>query len=186
MTSTTSLPPATAAVASALRRVVRGAVLVAADPAYDGARRVWNGLVDRYPAVIAQCVDTADVAAAVRTAREHGLPLSVRGGGHDWSGRAIREGGVLIDLSELRGTTVDRDARTASVRGGTLAGGVATTVHEHGFHAVTGTVKAVGITGLTLGGGYGPFIGAHGLALDNLLDAEVVLADGSVVTASAA
>ncbi|MFT7836031.1 FAD-binding oxidoreductase [Saccharothrix sp. BKS2] len=183
MTATTSSPART--VANALRAVVRCPVLIPGGPDYDRGRRVWNGLVDRYPAAVVRCADAADVADAVRVARDHGAPLSVRGGGHDWGGRAIREGGVVLDLSAMRGVELDADGRTARVRGGSLAGGVASALAEHGLRAVTGTVNAVGIAGLTLGGGYGPLLGAHGLALDNLLGADVVLADGTAVTADA-
>ncbi|MDI3418509.1 FAD-binding oxidoreductase [Streptomyces luteolus] len=168
-----------------LRAAVRGTVLTTTDAAYDGARRIWNGAVDRRPAVLTRCADAEDAAMTVRIAREHGLPLSVRGGGHDWSGRALREGGVVLDLSELRGVTVNPSDATATAQGGVRAGDLVAGAHEHGFKPVVGTVKAVGVTGLTLGGGYGLLGGLHGLAADNLLAARVVLADGTEVTADA-
>ncbi|WP_327066614.1 FAD-binding oxidoreductase [Kitasatospora sp. NBC_01302] len=170
--------------AAALRAALAGEVLVAADPGYREARQLWNAAVDHRPAVLARCTGEPDVVAAVRIAREHGLPLSVRGGGHDWAGRALREGGVVLDLSGLREVTVDPASGTAEVQGGVRAGDVIGAAQAHGFAPVTGTVKAVGVTGLTLGGGYGLLAGAHGLACDNLLSARVVLADGRAVTAS--
>jgi FAD/FMN-containing dehydrogenase len=171
-------------VVSQLHSVIRGKVLSAADVSFDGARKVWNGAVDSRPAVIVQCQDQTDVVAALRIAREHGLPLSVRGGGHDWAGRALTEGGLVVDLSPMRGVTVDPHTVTAVAEGGASAGDVVAAARPYGLAPVTGTVKAVGMAGLTLAGGYGPLCGKHGLALDNLLAAEVVLADGRVVTAS--
>jgi FAD/FMN-containing dehydrogenase len=185
MTSSTFLTQEAAAAIGALRSALRGAVLAAPDPAYDGARRIWNGAIDRRPAVIARCADDKDVAAAVRIAREHDLPLSVLGGGHDWGGRSLREGGVVIDLSAMRRVSVDPGTATAAVQGGARAGDVVAAAHPHGLAPVTGLVKAVGMAGLTLAGGYGLLVGAHGLALDNLLSAQVVLADGRMVAASA-
>ena len=174
----------TPAVAHGLRSFIRGSVLDASDRAYDAARWIWNGAVDRRPAVIARCKDDQDVAVAVQVAREHGLPLSVRGGGHDWAGRALCEGGVVLDLSAMRAVSVDPDTGTAMVQGGATAGEVVAAASRHGLAPVTGSVKAVGMTGLTLGGGYGPLNGKHGLAVDNLISAEVVLADGRQVIAS--
>ncbi|MFF8287827.1 FAD-binding oxidoreductase [Streptomyces sp. NPDC016309] len=168
-----------------LRTVIRGAVHLPGDAAYDGARRIWNGAVDRRPAALVRCADERDVATAVRVARAHGLPLSVRGGGHDWAGRALCDGGVVVDLRALDAITVDAAAGTAEVQGGVRAGGLVTAAHRHGARAVLGTVKAVGVAGLTLGGGYGLLTGSHGLAADNLLGAHVVLADGTEVTADA-
>ncbi|HEU5158515.1 MAG TPA: FAD-binding oxidoreductase [Streptosporangiaceae bacterium] len=185
MTSSTFANQEAAAAIVALRSALRGAVLTASDPAYDGARRIWNGAVDRRPAAIVRCADEEDVAAAVRLAREHDLPLSVLGGGHDWGGRALRDGGVVIDLSAMRRVRVDPGTATAVAWGGARAGDVVAATHPHGLAPVTGLVKAVGMAGLTLAGGYGLLIGAHGLALDNLLSARVVLADGRAVTASA-
>jgi FAD/FMN-containing dehydrogenase len=156
-------------------------VLTPADGEYDQARRIWNGAVSRYPAVIARCADEADVVAAVRVAREAGLPLSVRGGGHDWSARAIRDGGVVIDLTAMREVTVDPVAGTAVAQGGALAGDLAAAADRYGLAPVTGTSKAVG---LTMAGGYGLLSGSHGLALDNLLGARLVLASGEIATAS--
>ena len=185
MITPASVPPRAAAAARQLRASVRGSVLEPADASYDGARQLWNGAIDRRPAVIVRCVDDNDVAVAVRTAREHGLPVSVLGGGHDWAGRALRENGLLIDLSAMRRVTVDAASSTATIDGGTRTGDLVRSAGEYGLAPVTGTVNAVGLTGLTLAGGYGLLAGQHGLALDNLLGARIVLADGSQVIADA-
>jgi hypothetical protein len=166
-----------------LRESFRGTVLVDGDQMYGEARRLWNGEVVKRPAVIARCEDESDVAAAVAVAREHDLPLSVRGGGHDWAGRALRDGGLVIDLTSMRAVTVDPDAEIATAQGGATAGDVVAHAGQFGLAPVTGTVKAVGMAGLTLGGGYGPLCGKHGLGADNLLGARVVLADSRIVTA---
>jgi FAD/FMN-containing dehydrogenase len=184
MTISTLLSPPAAAVVRQLRASLRGTVVAAADAPYDAARQIWNGAVSHRPALIARCVGDEDITAAIRAAREHGLTLSVRGGGHDWAGRALRDGGLVLDLSAMRHVTVDPDARTAVAQGGATAGDVAAAAATCGLAPVTGTVKAVGMAGLTLAGGYGPLCGRHGLALDNLLDADVVLADGRRVAAS--
>ena len=184
MTTSTMLPERAAAAGRQLRASLRGTVLAAADAPYDAARQIWNGAVDHRPALIARCEDDQDIATAVRAARVHGLPLSVRGGGHDWAGRALRDGGLVLDLSAMRGVTIDPAARTAVAQGGATAGHVVAAAARYGLAPVTGTVKAVGMAGLTLAGGYGPLCGKHGLALDNLLGADVVLADGRRVTAS--
>jgi FAD/FMN-containing dehydrogenase len=167
-----------------LRATFSGRVVEAGDPGYDTARRVWNGAIDRHPAVIVRCEDEHDVVAAVRTAHDQDLPLSVRGGGHDWAGRAVREGGLVIDLSAMRGVIVDPETRTAVARGGATVGDVVAAASRHGLAPVTGTARAVGMAGLTLGGGYGLLAGKHGLAIDNLVDADVVLANGRRVSAS--
>ena len=184
MTSST-LPRTTAAAAvNSLRTRSSGEVLGADDPHYERARQVWNGAVDRHPAVIVGCRDTSDVIAAVQIAAEHGLPLTVRGGGHDWAGRALSDGGVVIDLSAMRAVTVEVSSGTAAALGGATSGDLVAAARSFELAPVTGTVKAVGMAGLTLAGGYGPLIGKHGLALDNLIEAEVVLADGRKVVAS--
>jgi FAD/FMN-containing dehydrogenase len=185
MAPSTSLTPVASAAVRDLRGRLRGQAFVSTDAGYDGARRIWNGAVDNSPAVIAHCVDRKDVEAAVRVAREHGLPLSVRGGGHDWGGRAVREGGLVLDLTGLRRVDVRAASAVATVQGGATAGDVAAATHPHGLAPVTGTVKAVGMTGLALAGGYGPLNGRFGLALDNIEAAGVVLADGTSVTATA-
>lgn len=143
------------------------------------AATVWNGAVDHQPALIVQCETAAEVQHAVRTAREFGLPLSVRGGGHDWIGRAIRADGLVIDLANMRGVSVHDGIATVS--GGATAEDVVAAADQDGLTAATGTVGAVGMTGLTLGGGYGPLCGRFGLAADNLVGADVVLADGEIV-----
>jgi FAD/FMN-containing dehydrogenase len=151
--------------------------------AYEDARRIWNGAVENRPALIVRCGTTSDVQAAILAARRHALPLSVRGGGHDWAGRALRHAGLVIDLSRMRQVAVDAAARIATVAGGATTGDVVAATTPHELAAATGTVRSVGMAGLTLGGGYGPLDGRLGLALDNLLGAEVVLADGRLVTA---
>ncbi|MFI7545260.1 FAD-binding oxidoreductase [Actinoplanes sp. NPDC049599] len=158
-------------------------LLVAGDPAYPAARQVWNAAVTTRPAVIARCADPAEVSVAVRAARDAGLPLSVRAGGHDWAGRALRDGGLVVDLAGMRGVTIDAPGRTATVQGGALTADLLAAATPHGLVTATGVVRSVGLAGLTTVGGYGALIGRYGLALDNLLGAEVVLADGSTVTA---
>jgi FAD/FMN-containing dehydrogenase len=167
-----------------LQQQIGGEVIGEADADYSAVRKVWNAAVDRRPALIARCHDESDVVAAVLAARSHGLALSVRGGGHDWAGRALCVGGLTIDLSAMRGVTVDGDRRTAIVQGGVHAGDVVSAARSHASVPVTGTVTSVGIVGLMLAGGYGPLCGKHGLAADNLVSAELVLADGRRVTAS--
>ena len=184
MITSTLLSPPAAAVARQLRATLRGTVVAATDASYDTARQIWNGAVGHRPALIARCANDQDVAAAIRAAREHGLPLAVRGGGHDWAGRALCDGGLVLDLSAMRGVTIDPATRTAAAQGGATAGDVAAVAAGYGLAPVTGTVKAVGMTGLTLAGGYGPLCGRHGLALDNLVGADVTLASGQRVTAS--
>ena len=169
-----------------LRRVAaeeRGRVSMPGDPRYASATAIWPKPVGALPRVIVHCRTAKDVQMAIRTAGECQLPLSVRGGGHDWAGRALCEG-LVIDLREMNGVAVSSDHRIARVLGGARASDVATVTDPLGLVPVTGTVGAVGMAGLTLGGGYGPLIGRFGLALDNLVAAEVVLADGRIVTAS--
>jgi FAD/FMN-containing dehydrogenase len=173
------------AAANDLLATMQGKVLLPADAAYAAARQIWNGAVDHQPALFAVCETTKDVQAAVRAACSHGLPLSVRGGGHDWAGRAIRHDGLVIDLSEMRRVEVDAHAQVATILGGVTAGDLINASAPHGLVAVTSTIGAVGMAGLTLGGGYGPLTSRYGLALDNLLGAEVVLANGQLVTADA-
>ncbi|TDD61271.1 FAD-binding oxidoreductase [Kribbella antibiotica] len=157
--------------------------LVAEGPEYDAAVAIWNGAVTQRPALVALCTTTADVQEAIAEARERRLPLSVRGGGHDWAGRALRAGGLVIDLTRMRQVSIATDV--ATVGGGATAADVAEAADREGLAVATGTVGTVGLLGLTLGGGYGPLSGRFGLAADNLLGAEVVLADGNVVQADA-
>jgi hypothetical protein len=165
--------------ASVAAQLPEGRVL--AGDAYRQQRRVWNGAVDHLPAVIVRPETTDEVAAAVGAARQHGLPISVRGGGHDWAGRAVRDGALVVDLSAMRG--VEIAGEVARVHGGATADDLLMSAGAHGLSAAVGTVGSVGVVGLVLGGGYGPLIGLLGLGVDNLLSAEVVLTDGSVVVA---
>jgi FAD binding domain/Berberine and berberine like len=167
----------------ALRSIMQGKVVLPDDDDYAGARTVWNAAVDHRPAVIAQCETAGDVQLAITAARTYGLPVSVRGGGHDWAGRAIRDNGLVIDLSAMRLVTVEPDSGIAIVSGGALAKDVIAAAEPYGLVAVTGACGTVGMTGLTLGGGYGALNGRYGLAADNLLGAQVVLADGRCVIA---
>ncbi|MGE2814334.1 FAD-binding oxidoreductase [Mycobacterium heidelbergense] len=151
----------------------------------DGAPLVWNAAVQHRPALLVRPRSAGDVQEAIRVARDRGMRLSVLGGGHDWLGRAVCDGGLVIDMSGMRSVAVDTRARVATVGGGVIATDLIDAVTRYGMVAATGVCGAVGMAGLTLGGGYGPLNGRFGLALDNLLGAEVVLADGRVVTADA-
>jgi FAD/FMN-containing dehydrogenase len=162
-----------------------GRLLTSADPAWDVARRVHNGLIDKRPAVIAQCLGSADVAQAVRFAREHRLEIAVRGGAHNVGGRATVDDGMMIDLSVLKYAYVDPKSRTARVGGGTLWGQFNREAQAHGLATTGGVVSSTGVAGLTLGGGLGWLMARHGMALDNLASAEMVLADGRIVRAAA-
>jgi hypothetical protein len=162
---------------------VGGSVHLPGADEYARARSIWNGAQDRRAALVVKCRNADEVRLAVRAARLRNFPLSVRGAGHDWMGRALRHDSMVIDLSAMRRVTVDPVTRIATVEGGATAADVISTARQYGLVAVTGNVGAVGMAGLTLGGGYGPLTPKFGLALDNLLDAEVVLEDGSLVMA---
>ncbi|SFP62393.1 FAD/FMN-containing dehydrogenase [Geodermatophilus dictyosporus] len=170
---------------TALAADLHGPLLRPHDDGYDPARRVWNGNVDRRPAAIARCLDAADVQRAVVFARDEGLLLSVRGGGHSAPGYGTNDGGLVIDLSLLKAVTVDADARTAQVGGGVLWRELDEATQRVGLATTGGTVSNTGVAGLTLGGGLGWLMGKHGLAVDNLLSAEVVTADGELHTVDA-
>lgn len=162
----------------------RGELLLPGRPGYDSARRVWNGMIDRHPACIARCTGAADVVAAVRFAREHDLEIAVRGGGHNVAGTAVCDDGIVIDLSAMRAVLVDPAGRTAWVQGGALWGDVDHETQAHGLATTGGIVGHTGVAGLTLGGGIGFLMRKHGLAVDNLLAAEVVTAEGEVLRTS--
>jgi FAD/FMN-containing dehydrogenase len=163
-----------------------GHLVLPEDAAYDQARRLWNGRVDKRPAALARCANAQDVVHTVRWARSHGLPLSVRGGGHDFAGRALCDDGVVIDCSPMRAASIDPEARTARIQGGGTVGDLIGAAQPYGLATATANVSSVGLAGLTLGGGYGPLTGNYGLVADNLLSAQVVTADGRLLTASAA
>jgi FAD/FMN-containing dehydrogenase len=167
-----------------LRERFRGELFAPGDPGYDEARAVWNG-IDRRPAVVARALDTADVAAAVGLAREEGLKVTARGGGHGVAGNALTDGGLVVDLSLMKAVEVDANARTARAQGGATLGELDTATQEHHLAAPLGVVSKTGIAGLTLSGGIGWLRRKHGLAADNLVSLEVVTADGEVRTASA-
>jgi hypothetical protein len=173
-------------VAEILRSSMQGKVWLSYDEGYDEARAIWNGAVEHRPAVIARCESTRDIQVVLCACREQGLRVSVRGGGYDWAGRCLAHNGVVIDLSAMRRVTVDADARVATVAGGATGRDVIRATAPHDLAAVTGYCGSVGMAGLTLGGGYGPLNARHGLAADNLLRAQVVLASGQVVIADAA
>jgi FAD/FMN-containing dehydrogenase len=161
-----------------------GELLQPGDAGYDAARAVWNGAIDRRPAFISRCRTTAEVAAGVRFAAENGLLLAVRAGGHSIPGWSVCEGGLMIDLSPMKGIAVDAARCVATAEPGLLWGEYDAAVQAHGLASPGGEISHTGVAGLTLGGGIGWLSRRHGLACDNLLSAEVVLADGSVVTAS--
>ena len=162
-----------------------GEILQPGDPTYDEVRRVHNGLIDRRPALIARCSGTADVVGAVNAAREEGWELSVRGGGHNVAGTAVTDGGLMIDLSTMKGIHVDPAARTVRAQGGVLWKELNRETQLHGLAVTGGAISTTGIAGLTLGGGLGWLMTKLGLAADNLLSVELVTADGSVLTVSA-
>jgi len=162
-----------------------GTFLRPADQGYDQARRVHNGLVDKRPAAIARCRGAADIADAVRLGRELGLEIAVRGGGHNVAGRATVEGGLMIDLAPMKGIHVDPQRRMACAQGGVTWFEFNRETQLHGLATTGGVVSSTGIAGLTLGGGLGWLMSRHGLALDNLHSAEIVTADGRLLTASA-
>ena len=167
-----------------LRADFTGLLLFPGEPGYDEARRVWNGMHDRRPALIASPRGAADVSVALRYAKEAGLPVTVRGGGHNVAGTAIADGAVLIDLSPLREVTVDPQARTAEAGGGALLKDLDAATAPHGLGCPSGVVGHTGLAGLALGGGYGWITRKWGLTCDHIMSAEVVLADGSIVVYS--
>jgi FAD/FMN-containing dehydrogenase len=158
----------------------RGELISAYHADYDTARTVWNGEVDRRPRLIARCTGAADVAAAVRVARAHDLEIAVRGGGHNVAGTAVCDDGLVIDLSAMRAVSIDPARRIARVQGGALWSDVDNETQAHGLATTGGIVSHTGVGGLTLGGGIGFLMRKFGLAVDNLLAAEVVTADGAL------
>jgi len=167
-----------------LAAALRGSVITAGDPGYDEARAVYNAMIDRHPAAVARCADTADVVACVRFARAHGLSVSVRGGGHNAAGLAVADDALVIDLSGLRSTTVSPRSRTVRADPGCTWSDVDHATVAFGMAVPCGFVASTGVAGLALGGGIGYLSRRFGLTVDNLLAADVVLADGTLVTAS--
>jgi FAD/FMN-containing dehydrogenase len=158
-----------------------GRLLVPGDAGYDDARKVHNGLIDKRPAVIAQCRGTADISDAVRFGRVHGLRITIRGGGHNVAGRAVADDGMMIDLSLMRSIHVDAAGRVARVEGGATWKEVNRETQQFGLATTGGVVGSTGVAGLTLGGGFGWLMSKHGMTLDNLRSVDMVLADGRVV-----
>jgi hypothetical protein len=167
-----------------LKQSLRGTVIGRSDPNYDEARALYNGMIDKTPLIIAKCTDAADVIAAVTFGRENGLLVAVRGGGHNGPGLASVNDGLVIDLSMMKGVRVDPAARTARVGAGCTQGDVDHACHAFGLAMPAGIISTTGVAGLTLSGGHGYLTRKYGLTIDNLIEADVVLADGSFVTAN--
>ena len=170
---------------SAFKAALRGELIAPGDARYDDARAVYNAMISRRPRLIARCADVADVIASVNFAREQQLPLSIRGGGHNAAGLGVCDDGLVIDLSPIRYVRVDPEARTVQAGGGALWGDVDHAAHAFGLAIPAGIISTTGVGGLTLGGGIGHLTRQCGLTIDNLLAADVVLADGRFVTATA-
>ena len=168
-----------------LERSFRGQVLRPVDVGYDEHRRVWNGSINRFPALIARCAGVADVRAAIRFARQTGLPAAVRSGGHSFPGLSVCNDGIVIDLGSMKGIRVDPEARTVRVQAGALLADVDRETQEFGLAVPAGVVSHTGVAGLTLGGGIGWLMRKHGLTIDQLLAVDLVTADGQFVKASA-
>ena len=168
-----------------IRKTVRGAVLCPGEDGYEAARKVPNAMIDRRPAIIVRCAGAADVIACVRFAREHDLLVSVRGGGHSIAGKAVCDGGLMIDLSCMKGIRVHPQGRTARAEPGLTLGEFDRETQAFGLATALGTVSKTGIAGLTLGGGFGHLSGKYGLACDNLIGVDVVTADGCLLKANA-
>jgi FAD/FMN-containing dehydrogenase len=174
--------------ASAIQRFqseLSGALLRPTDEGYEAARRIWNAMIDKRPALIARCRIVSDVVNSVHFARDHGLTLSVRGGGHNVAGNAVCDDGLMIDLSLMRGIAVSAENRTASAEAGCTWRDFDRATQAFGLATTGGVIPATGIAGLTLGGGLGWLMRKHGLSCDNLVSADLVLPDGRLVTASA-
>ena len=167
-----------------LRADLRGTLIERNDPGYDDARKLYNGMIDKRPSLIARCLDVADVIAAVDFGRDNDLRIAIRGGGHNGPGLASVDDGLVVDLSMMRGVRVDPAARTARVAAGCTQGDVDHATHPFGLTVPAGIISTTGIAGLTLSGGHGYLSRKYGLTIDNLLEADVVLAVGRFVTAS--
>jgi len=168
-----------------LAEQLNGPLLMPGDTQYDYARRVWNGMHDRHPALIARCAGNDDVRHAVTFAAERDLLLSVRGGGHSWPGKSVCDGGLMIDLAEMNTVTADPDTQRANAQGGALLNGLDTAALNYGLITTAGVVSHTGVGGFTLGGGFGRLNRKYGLTIDNLVSAELVTADGQIRTVSA-
>ncbi|MFD5648936.1 FAD-binding oxidoreductase [Streptomyces sp. NPDC127039] len=179
-----SSPTLDAPALESLRASLRGPVVAPQDPTYDEARRIYNAMIDRHPAALVSCADAGDVMAAVNHVRDSGLELALMCGGHSGPGLCVVDGGVTLDLSPMRWCRVDPAARTAQAGGGTLISDLDHATAAFGLATPAGVISTTGVGGLTLGGGHGYLTRKYGLTIDNLLAADVVLADGSFVTAS--
>src|SRR5580704_13807322 len=167
-----------------LRESLRGTLIQQGDADYDDARKLYNAMIDKRPLMIVRCADAADVIAAVNFGRDNDLRIAIRGGGHNGPGLASVDDGLVIDLSMIKGVRVDPAARTARVGAGCTQGDVDHATHAFGLAVPAGIISTTGIAGLTLSGGHGYLSRKYGLTIDNLLEADVVLADGRFVTAS--
>jgi hypothetical protein len=169
---------------SELKEALLGEVVSAGHPLYEKSVKLWNAAVHTRPALIALCTTDSDVASAVRIAGKYQWNLTVRAGGHDWSGLALSENGLVIDLSNMRKVMIDADKKAAILQGGATAGDLLAAADPYNLVAVTGAGSTIGMAGLIMGGGYGPLTPKYGLALDNLISATLVMADGNMLTAS--
>jgi len=167
-----------------LKNQMRGKVILPSDALYEESRKVYNAMIDKHPAIIAKCVDVADVIHAVNFGREHNLNVAIRGGGHNVGGLGICDNGLVIDLSGIKYVRVDVKNKTVRVGGGNTWGEVDHATHVYGLAVPAGVVSTTGVGGLTLGGGIGYLTRKYGLTIDNLLEADMVLADGTFVTVS--